>query len=142
MSWHKDGFPYVIGSAIMLIWQCSGYAISFPETMLSSGITYGSIVTCFLVTVTTMMISIYKAPQVKEFKKYLREKDYPFERYLFEAFWLALMVIIFSFVGFFSLAAIRMYQSFWLALMVTSFFSFARCVFVLFIFLYGLRHDS
>jgi len=136
--------PYAIGLVVALAWwiyktYCP-YKTCFSETMLSSGVTYGSIAIGFLATTKAIMASIYKSQMMKD----IRNSGYIAEltRYLIEAVVLALFAVVVNFAGFFSLSCNAIYQSVWFFAMTASGGVFVRIVIVFSIILRKLRDDG
>ena len=136
----EKALPCALGAFACFVWLAFRVwwprPIEFPEVMLSSGITYCSIVIGFLGTTVAIMASMPAASAIVR----IREEGYGhvLRWYLSETVLWGLIATVVGFVGFTPLSSCAIYQATWLLTMVASFVALARIAIVFFHVLRGV----
>jgi hypothetical protein len=135
-------YPYTVGGAAGVAWlvirlyflDCD---VDFQDSLLSAGITYGSIAIGFLCTTMAVTISIGEAPLMEDIK----ESGYIIEltQYIFEAIFVSLATVVIGFIGFAPISSSIAYQAMWFTAMVSSCATFIRIAIIFYYIFRKLR---
>jgi hypothetical protein len=140
--WAERSLPYAVGIGAGATWFvirrwlfCT--PVDFSDSLLSAGITYGSIAIGFLATTMAVTIGLFEAPLMKD----IRRSHYIIEltQYMAEGIFFSLAAVTIGFVGFFPVSDSIGYQVCWFIAMVMSFVTLIRIAIVFLLILLKQR---